>query len=71
VGLAREVGVSITPRVHNDTTGALVATLPATATGSDGRLPRLTDAALVAGTTYTITFRWPDGSVYSIRMAAP
>lgn len=70
VGLAREVGVSITTRVYNATTGALVATLPATTTDSNGRLPRLTDAALVSGTNYRLVFVWPDGSAYTINMVA-
>jgi hypothetical protein len=70
-GLAREIGVSITTRVYADSSpGALVTTLPATLTNSAGRLPRLTDAALVPGTFYVLMFRWPDGDVYSIRMAA-
>jgi hypothetical protein len=70
VGLAREVGVSITTRVYSATTGALVATLATTATDSAGRLPRLTDAALSAGTTYRLVFVWPDGACYAINLAA-
>jgi len=71
VGLAREVGVSILPLVYSRTAPyGLVATLPATATGSDGRLPRLTSASLSAGTTYRIVFVWPDGAEYAISMAA-
>ena len=70
VGLSREVGVSITTRVYSATTGALVATLPATATDSNGRLPRLTDAALVAATNYRLVFVWPDGACYALNLAA-
>lgn len=69
-GLAREVGVSITPYVYSTSTGALVATLATAATNSAGRLPRLTHASLAAGTTYRVTFVWPDGAAYTISMAA-
>ncbi len=69
-GLAREVGVSITPRVYNASTGALVTALPATATDAAGRLPRMTHASLAAGTSYQVTFVWPDGAVYAVTLPA-
>ena len=71
VGLSREVGVSITPLVYSLTAPyGLVVALSATATDSNGRLPRMTHASLSAGTNYRIVFVWPDNAAYTITMQA-
>lgn len=70
VGISIEDGVEIVVRVYNKASGALIVTFAPAETDSEGYLPRMTDAALVAATEYTLMAVWPDGAVYSWNMVA-